>query len=192
MDSGTTTGVETPTSATSRRLPEEKTLPEISDSISTRNEAAQKTFIRKYRHVAAIHSKARPSTLSHDTDASPSFVGFRNLMVIVLGMTIVVIGSLCRLKSTDTQIIVVGNLRLVIENMQKVIISAVENKIGILRSSCRIVWQFNLPDMSRFPTERCPNWVTYLRPGSLSSLHCLSPRVSRCKTSTYLASRVCL
>ncbi|KLU84288.1 sterol O-acyltransferase 2 [Magnaporthiopsis poae ATCC 64411] len=53
---------------------------------------------RKYRHVAALHSKSRPSCLSHDTEISPSFVGFRNLMVIVL---------------------VVGNLRLMIENIQK-------------------------------------------------------------------------
>lgn len=55
-------------------------------------------FQRKYRHVAALHSKSRPSCLSHDTEISPSFVGFRNLMVIVL---------------------VVGNLRLMIENIQK-------------------------------------------------------------------------
>ncbi|KAF4121149.1 diacylglycerol O-acyltransferase 1, partial [Geosmithia morbida] len=52
----------------------------------------------KYRHVAAVHSITRPSCLSHDSNATPSFLGFRNLMVIVL---------------------VVGNLRLMIENMQK-------------------------------------------------------------------------
>ena len=40
---------------------------------------------RKYRHVAAVHSKVRPSCLSHDSHAAPSFIGFRNLMVIVLG-----------------------------------------------------------------------------------------------------------
>jgi hypothetical protein len=39
----------------------------------------------KYKHVYAIHAKTRPSTLSHDSEAAPSFVGFRNLMVIVLG-----------------------------------------------------------------------------------------------------------
>lgn len=39
----------------------------------------------KYRHVAAVHSETRPSCLSHDSTASPSFLGFRNLMVIVLG-----------------------------------------------------------------------------------------------------------
>jgi diacylglycerol O-acyltransferase-1 len=45
----------------------------------------RKSFIKKYRHVAAVHSDTRPSTLSHDAPATPSFLGFRNLMVIVLG-----------------------------------------------------------------------------------------------------------
>ncbi|EPE03457.1 mboat family protein [Ophiostoma piceae UAMH 11346] len=58
----------------------------------------RRAFQRKYRHVAAIHSQTQPSCLSHDNAASPSFLGFRNLMVIVL---------------------VVGNLRLMIENIQK-------------------------------------------------------------------------
>ena len=40
----------------------------------------------KYKHVAAIHYMARPSVLSHDSPTAPSFLGFRNLMVIVLGM----------------------------------------------------------------------------------------------------------
>ena len=39
----------------------------------------------KYRHVAAVHPTARTSWLSHDSEQSPSFLGFRNLMVIVLG-----------------------------------------------------------------------------------------------------------
>lgn len=38
----------------------------------------------KYRHVAAVHSVQRASCLSHDSEAPPSFLGFRNLMVIVL------------------------------------------------------------------------------------------------------------
>lgn len=45
----------------------------------------RKSFIKKYRHVAAVHSQTRPSTLSHDAPATPSFLGFRNLMVIMLG-----------------------------------------------------------------------------------------------------------
>ncbi|KAK0753198.1 MBOAT family protein [Schizothecium vesticola] len=61
-------------------------------------EALRKSFRQKYRHVEAIHSQSKPSCLSHDTTESPSFLGFRNLMVIML---------------------VVGNLRLVIENIQK-------------------------------------------------------------------------
>ncbi len=39
----------------------------------------------KYRHVAAVHPRQRTSWLSHDSEQSPSFLGFRNLMVIVLG-----------------------------------------------------------------------------------------------------------
>lgn len=51
-----------------------------------------------YKHIYPIHSQPRTSTLSHDSVDSPSFIGFRNLMVIVL---------------------IVGNLRLVIENYMK-------------------------------------------------------------------------
>lgn len=39
---------------------------------------------KKYRHVAAAHSIPKTSCLSHESKASPSFLGFRNLMVIVL------------------------------------------------------------------------------------------------------------
>lgn len=53
---------------------------------------------KKYRHVAAVHSRPRTSCLDHDSDATPSFLGFRNLMVIVL---------------------VVSNFRLMIENFKK-------------------------------------------------------------------------
>ncbi|KAK3943062.1 diacylglycerol O-acyltransferase 1 [Diplogelasinospora grovesii] len=61
-------------------------------------EQLRRSFRRKYRHVEAVHSESKPSCLSHDTTETPSFLGFRNLMVIML---------------------VVGNLRLVIENIQK-------------------------------------------------------------------------
>ena len=43
----------------------------------------------KYRHVAAVHSRSRKSCLSSDSDQSPSFLGFRNLMVIVLSKLLV-------------------------------------------------------------------------------------------------------
>jgi hypothetical protein len=53
----------------------------------------------KYRHVFATHSVTRTSCLSQDAETSPSFVGFRNLMILVL---------------------IVSNLRLMIVNLQKV------------------------------------------------------------------------
>lgn len=52
----------------------------------------------KYRHVAALHADVRPSCLSHESKETPSFLGFRNLMVLT---------------------IIVMNLRLVIENARK-------------------------------------------------------------------------
>jgi diacylglycerol O-acyltransferase-1 len=39
----------------------------------------------KYKHIAAAHYKSRSSVLSHDREVTPSFLGFRNLMIIVLG-----------------------------------------------------------------------------------------------------------
>lgn len=39
---------------------------------------------QKYKHVFAIHSSPKTSCLSHEAVEVPSFLGFRNLMVIVL------------------------------------------------------------------------------------------------------------
>lgn len=70
-----------------------------SDGAVARTTALKKALGRsKYRHTAAVHSQSRPSTLSHDATDTPSFLGFRNLGVIVL---------------------IAGNLRLVLENIQK-------------------------------------------------------------------------
>jgi diacylglycerol O-acyltransferase-1 len=60
-------------------------LTEVEPKQATTLEKLQTTTQRKYRHVAAVHSKVRPSCLSQDSDAPTSFIGFRNLMVIVLG-----------------------------------------------------------------------------------------------------------
>ncbi|KAI2642661.1 diacylglycerol O-acyltransferase [Xylaria nigripes] len=99
MDLATTTSVAPSAAAFLRRKNETEKDTNITASVPKENEAnGSKTPPEQYRHVAAVHLTARPSALSHDTQTSPSFVGFRNLMVIVL---------------------VVGNLRLVIENMQK-------------------------------------------------------------------------
>lgn len=38
----------------------------------------------KYRHVFATHSESRTTCLSHESKDMPSFVGFRNLMILVL------------------------------------------------------------------------------------------------------------
>lgn len=38
----------------------------------------------KYRHVFATHSESRITCLSHESKDTPSFVGFRNLMILVL------------------------------------------------------------------------------------------------------------
>lgn len=45
----------------------------------------------KYRHVAAFHSRPRVSCLSRDSETSPSFMGFRNLMVLVLSKYIIIL-----------------------------------------------------------------------------------------------------
>jgi len=43
---------------------------------------------RKYNHLFAIHAESKASPLSsQDAAETPSFVGFRNLMVLMLCMT---------------------------------------------------------------------------------------------------------
>ncbi|KXH30863.1 MBOAT family protein [Colletotrichum simmondsii] len=77
--------------------PQAAVKPTTPDTNRTTDEL-RRAIQKKYRHVAAVHSKSRPSTLSHDSNTAPSFIGFRNLMIIVL---------------------IVGNLRLMMENIQK-------------------------------------------------------------------------
>lgn len=38
----------------------------------------------KYKHIAALHRESRSSVLSHDSKETPSFLGFRNLMVLTI------------------------------------------------------------------------------------------------------------
>lgn len=61
-------------------------------------EVVDKRDSKKYKHTFAVHSKSRTSCLSHEAEVSPSFLGFRNLMALVL---------------------IVSNLRLMIENFKK-------------------------------------------------------------------------
>ncbi|EEA25986.1 hypothetical protein TMatcc_005757 [Talaromyces marneffei ATCC 18224] len=79
----------------STRKPIKTVSPPSQDVSSTPSE---KKRASKYRHVAAYHSSLRASPLSTDSTVNPSFIGFRNLMVIVL---------------------IVMNLRLVVENFMK-------------------------------------------------------------------------
>lgn len=58
--------------------------PQMSDNNDKKTTAGPLSFSSKYRHVAAVHSRIRNSCLSHDSNITPSFLGFRNLMVLVL------------------------------------------------------------------------------------------------------------
>ncbi|KAF2101125.1 diacylglycerol acyltransferase DGAT2 [Rhizodiscina lignyota] len=59
---------------------------------------APKSTERKYNHAVAVHSVSRTSRLSSGAENPPSFVGFRNLMILML---------------------IVSNLRLMVENLRK-------------------------------------------------------------------------
>ena len=47
----------------------------------------------EYRHIAAVHSRAHTSCLSRDAEKTPSFFGFRNLMIIVLSTCVFIVKS---------------------------------------------------------------------------------------------------
>lgn len=93
-----------------------------SQVVATNTDKPAKSVPQRYRHVAAVHARARTSLLSSDHEESTSFVGFRNLMVIVLskyrpcGCRQV----FSRLTLWLTPGTVVMNLRLVVENFMKV------------------------------------------------------------------------
>ncbi|KAF2191495.1 hypothetical protein K469DRAFT_656439 [Zopfia rhizophila CBS 207.26] len=62
------------------------------------NSAAKRSSDSKFRHVFSTHSTQRNSCLSNDAEETPTFVGFRNLMILLL---------------------LVMNFRLMIENFRK-------------------------------------------------------------------------
>ena len=47
----------------------------------------------RYRHIAAVHSRAHTSCLSRGAHTRPSFLGFRNLMIIVLSTCVFIVKS---------------------------------------------------------------------------------------------------
>lgn len=115
-NTATTTGQQTSSNGTSRRLglgngngtsngngdarPQSSGTSHLRSQLSlTQLEPLAAYRLKKYRHVAATHSKPRTTCLSHDAENMPSFLGFRNLMILVL---------------------VVSNLRLMLTNIQKV------------------------------------------------------------------------
>lgn len=67
----------------------------VSSNPTHTNGAAAGTNTRnvssKYQHIAAVHSRACTSCLSRDAEATPSFLGFRNLMVIVLSTYLIIV-----------------------------------------------------------------------------------------------------
>lgn len=71
------TSINVPLANSRSRYKEKTTEPTV-------NSTTQRIRDTKYRHVYATHSLERNSCLSHDAETSPSFVGFRNLMVLVL------------------------------------------------------------------------------------------------------------
>lgn len=52
---------------------------------------SSKDISSKYRHIAAVHSRVRTSCLSRDAEETPNFLGFRNLMVIVLSTCFLIV-----------------------------------------------------------------------------------------------------
>lgn len=105
MTSATASGVETASTGMTSRKPMDKgseleggsatgsttqdaTGAKLSNGTARTTEELRRSFRQKYRHVAAVHSASKSSCLSHDAPETPSFIGFRNLMVIVLGMAL--------------------------------------------------------------------------------------------------------
>src|SRR4051812_30880655 len=83
LDTASATAVESPTEAPIRRSAHSHVNLSSASTLQPLEPIHPRTK-KKYRHIAAVHSKPRTSCLSHDSEIAPSFLGFRNLMVIVL------------------------------------------------------------------------------------------------------------
>ncbi|THX68671.1 sterol O-acyltransferase 2 [Aureobasidium pullulans] len=93
IDTAITTSHEVPTDR-----PEKLVLQRLGTVETKRTEKSGAQPPKKYRHTFAVHSTTRASCLSQDSVAPTSFTGFRNLGALV---------------------IIVSNLRLMIENFKK-------------------------------------------------------------------------
>lgn len=93
MDAAMSSGVEATARIVHRATPNPPTSAGVHTDTDTKGSSndpredskkLKRALLRKYRHTAAVHSQVRPSTLSHDAPQTPSFIGFRNLGLIVL------------------------------------------------------------------------------------------------------------
>lgn len=87
FNTATTTGTELSTEAAPVKRAAHSHVNLKLNGFSTPQPLAPLRLKKKYRHVAAVHSIPRTSCLSHDSESTPSFLGFRNLMVIVLSQS---------------------------------------------------------------------------------------------------------
>lgn len=117
IDRSTGTVIEIPKLLEEPQVPNKS--PKRAQNGNTSKTPQQEEAVPKYKHLLAIHSRHSTSCLTQGSGASPSFVGFRNLMVLVICTYINCSkeGS-SSLQLTDS--IVVSNLRLMIENFRKV------------------------------------------------------------------------
>lgn len=78
------TGIDTPAASTTQRTPRRQQHGSDPPQTSTPAHRRTRSKDSKYRHVFATHSDARTTCLSHEAEHTPSFVGFKNLMILVL------------------------------------------------------------------------------------------------------------
>ncbi|KAL2355878.1 diacylglycerol acyltransferase DGAT2 [Cryomyces antarcticus] len=98
IDTAVATSHELPNTISSNQSNAGQTKPVQSKDEVQAPLSSSKMRSKKFRHTFAIHSTRKASCLSHDSEAAPSFLGFKNLMVLML---------------------IVSNLRLMIENFKK-------------------------------------------------------------------------
>lgn len=129
----------------------------------------------KYRHVEAVHSTPRNSYLSHDSNVSPSFLGFRNLMVLVLGKSYP--------RNEDFRslflIVFVGSCHEPALGRRELYEGTAARSFYIwddLKST--LVRSFNLYTLSRLQASRPFTWCHTLRPCSVSPIHRIHHRVN--------------
>ena len=67
--------------------PKQDTNVQVNGTMGSQKKASK--FRSKYKHIEALHRAVRPSVLSHDSQEVPSFLGFRNLMVLTISRSLI-------------------------------------------------------------------------------------------------------